>query len=387
MEHACRIALIGGGPAGVMTAALLNRDFDITIFDYKPLLTTLLPTGGGKCNITNAEPDFRVFASNYPRGEKFLYSVLSRFSSADTIDYFEKIGVKTVILDNGRVFPEKMDAGFVRSKLLEQIRHCKVEKARVVDISGSFGNFRVKTEKAEYLFDKVVVTTGGHGDFGIFKKLGINIIPSKPALTGLCTEKSYNGINGLVLKNVINLETGLSGDVLFTHFGISGPLVFKISSLKAREQFPYALRFDLTGGMVFDSYSFQEILNSNSKKELKNILSEYLPKNFVIMLLAELKVDSGIRCCEVNGKVRDLVIKTLKEYKIIITKPRTDGEIVMSGGVDLKYVNSKTLEYKNISGLYFAGEVLDIDGFCGGFNLQNCWSGAYIVAQTINAGC
>ena len=386
MERACSIAIIGGGPAGIMTAAFLDKNFDITIFEPKLLLGTLLPTGGGKCNITNAEPEFKTFAANYPRGEKFLYSVFSRFSALDAIEYFNKIGIKTITLDNGRVFPEKMDSAFVRAKLLEQISHCNIEKAKVTDIARSIDGFKITAGKSEYYFDKVVVTIGGHGDFSILDNLGVKIIPPKPALTGLCTRTSYKNISGLVLKEVINKQTGLCGDLLFTHFGVSGPLVFKVSSLKARDDFPYTLSFDLTGGKLPDSAAFQRVLNSNPKKEIKTLLAAYLPKNFVQIFLNGCGMDGDIQCYKIDGKNRDLVLEELKNYKITVTKPRPDGETVMAGGVDLNSVHPKTLECKNISGLFFAGEVLDIDGFCGGFNLQNCWSGSFIVANTINTG-
>ena len=383
MEHACNIAIIGGGPAGIMTAALLDKRFDITVFEQKSLLATLLPTGGGKCNITNAEPDYKNFSRNYPRGEKFLYSVFSKYSSLDAVEYFEKIGIKTITLDNGRIFPEKLSSSFVREKLLAQIKHCHIEKAKVINILQLNKGFKIKTTKSEHYFDKVIVTAGGHCDFNILNNLKINIIPYKPALTGLCTDTSYSVLSGVVLKNILNKDTCINDDLLFTHFGISGPLAFKISSIKARDEFPYTLSFDLLQE-IKDSNSFQNILNTTPKKEIKTVLSEYLPKNFVIFILKNMNIDGSLLCCNINGKTRDLILNGLKNYQIKVIKPRPDGETVMSGGIDLKYINPKTFEYKGIPNLFFAGEILDIDGFCGGFNLQNCWSGAFIVSEAIN---
>ncbi len=383
MEHACKVAIIGAGPAGVLAAALLNKKVEVTIFEHKSLLYSILPTGGGKCNISNSEIDYKEFAKNYPRGEKFLYSVLARFSPAYTMEYFKSIGIDTVTLDDCKIFPEKMSSKFVREKMLSQIEGCYIVKSLVKQVLKLENGFSVKTSDAEYFFDKVIVAIGGHADFSILNDLNIDIVPTKPALTGLCTEVKYNLLSGVVLKNIFNYETDLSGDMLFTHFGISGPIIFKVSSLKARDEFPYLLNFDLLNGKITDSKAFQQILNQNSKKEIKNILSIYLPQNFVEFFLKSLNISPTTKGFEVNAKIRDLIFDNLKTYAIKILSPRPDGETVMSGGVALNQINSKTFECKNTKGLYFVGEVLDIDGFCGGFNLQNCWSGAFAVAEAI----
>ncbi len=385
MVRACRIAVIGGGPAGVMTAALLDRGFDVTIFEPKGLLLTLLPTGGGKCNITNSESDYRSFAANYPRGEKFLYSALSRYSSADAAEYFKSIGVNTIVMENGRVFPEKMSAKFVRERMLSQIKHCNIEKTAVTDIQRKDGGFCIICGREKYFFDKVIVTAGGHCNFNFLNSLAIKIIPVKPALTGLITVMNYCSLSGVVLKDIYNSETGEAGDLLFTHFGISGPLVFRISSIKAQNDFPYKLHFDLLSGEIPSSKKFQNILNMNSKKGLKNVLSLFLPKNFVNFFLTEKGYSPDMPAGSVNARIRDGIFEYLKNYEIEVKAPKPDGETVMAGGVDLACINSKSFEHKSIQNLYFAGEILDIDGFCGGFNLQNCWSGAFAVAEAINA--
>ena len=383
MAHASRIAIIGGGPTGIMTAALLDRSFDVTIFDPKPLLATILPTGGGKCNLTHAEYDFKEFAKNYPRGEKFLYSIFSRYCMPETIEYFDKIGITTIAKENGKIFPTEMSSKFVREKLLTQIKHCHIEKECVKKIEISGEQFIIHGSKSKSIFDKVIITTGGHGDFSFIKELSINIIEPRPALTGLCTKENFKEISGIVLKNIYNKETGLIEDLLFTHFGISGPIIFKISSIKARDKSPYYLHFDIV--QIEDTKEFQDILNKNPHKEIKNILSEFLPKNFVPFYLRQINIQENIEACKINGETRDKIFNNLKNYSINIISPRPDGETVMAGGVDLKEINPKTLETKNLPNLYFGGEVLDIDGFCGGFNLQNCWSNAFVIAEAINS--
>lgn len=383
MVRAYRIAIIGGGPTGIMTAALLDRRFDVTIFDPKPLLATILPTGGGKCNLTHAEYDFKEFAKNYPRGEKFLYSIFSRYCMPETIEYFEKIGVKTTTKENGKIFPVEMSSKFVREKLLEQIKHCHIEKEFVKKIEPTGEQFITHSEKSKSIFDIVIITTGGHGDFNFIKQLGLNVIEPKPALTGLCTKENFEKISGIVLKNISNKETCLTDDLLFTHFGVSGPLIFKISSLKAHDAAPYSLNFNITN--INDTKEFQDILNKNPHKEIKNILSEFLPKNFVTTFLQKININETLHGSKIDGKTRDKILENMKNFTITITSPRPDGETVMAGGIDLKEINPKTLEAKKIPNIYFGGEVLDIDGFCGGFNLQNCWSNAFIISETINA--
>lgn len=381
MAQDYRIGIIGGGPAGIMTAALLGKKYDITIFDPKPLLATILPTGGGKCNLSFNEYDFKEFAKNYPRGEKFLYSIFSRFCMPETIDYFHKIGVPTTTQPNGKIFPVSMSAKFVREKLLEQIKFCNIEKASVTEIIERNGEFIIHTNKSKTLFNKIIIATGGHGDFTYLKNLGVNIIEPKPALTGLCTKENFANLSGIVLKKVYNKETGLTDDMLFTHFGISGPLVFKISSIYARKDFPYTLKFKLI--TLNNEKELQEILNNNPHKEIKNVLAEILPKNFIPLLLEQLSINQTIPAHKIDGKTRNKIFESLTNYQITVTKPRPDGETVMAGGVDLKQINPKTLEHKHIKNLYFAGEVLDIDGFCGGFNLQNCWSNAFVISSAL----
>ena len=383
MGQECRVAVIGGGPAGVMVATLLKGYADVTIFDPKPLLTTILPTGGGKCNLAHSEYDFKELVKNYPRGEKFLYSIFSKYSTADTIDFFEKIGVETVALENGKIFPKEMSSKFVREKMLAQIKHCTIEREKVVNIEHKGSSFVVQGEHSKSIFDKVIVTTGGHCDFSFLNNLEVSIIPTKPALCGLCTKENFSDISGVVLKNVSNKETGMMDDLLFTHFGISGPLVFKISSLKARDVFPYSLSFDIVGEQIPDNIALQKVFDTNPHKEIKTVLADFLPKNFVFQFLNMIALNSSTECCRINGVTRDKIFENLKNFTITVLKPRPDGETVMCGGVDLKQINAKTLEHKSIPNLYFAGEVLDIDGFCGGFNLQNCWSGAFVIADAI----
>lgn len=363
-ELKSKVAIIGGGPAGCMCAYFLQDKFDVTVFDKNSPLKTLLPTGGGRCNLAHAEYDFKELAKNYPRGEKFLYSVFSRFSTADTIDFFEKIGVKTYIQPDMRIFPVSNSAKDVRAKFLNSLTKVKFLKEEVLLINEGF---TLETDSKAYKADIIVISTGGHSSYSVIEKIGHNIIEPRPALTGLRTKENFSSLAGVSMNGI-----------LFTHKGISGPVIYKISSQRARDNFPYKLEFDLTGDI-----DLQKELNANPHKSIKNLLTEFVPKSLAEFILDSLNINPDKKCHMVNGFVRDKIIDKLRHFNVTVTGTVPDGEVVTSGGVDLKEINPKTMGSKLIPGIYFCGEVMDIDGFCGGFNLQNCWSTAYVAAQAV----
>lgn len=363
-ELKSKVAVIGGGPAGCICAYFLQDYFDVTVFDFSSPLRTLLPTGGGRCNLAHAEFDFRELAKSYPRGEKFLYSIFSKFSTSDTIDFFEKIGVATYIQDDMRIFPKSNSSKDVREKFLNALKKVKFIKEKVLRIND---NFTVVTDKGSHNFDYAVISTGGHSSYNMIKYLGHNIIEPKPALAGLKTKEDFSPVSGVSVK-----------DVLFTHQGISGPAVYKISSIKAREKLPYKLSFNFVNDI-----DLQTALNENPHKSIKNLISDYIPKSLAEFILKTLDVNIDEKCHRINGKTRDLILDKLQNFEVTALGTVHDSEVVTAGGVDLNEINPKTLESKLIPKLYFCGEVMDIDGFCGGYNLQNCWSTGYVAAQGI----
>ena len=373
-ESMSKIAIIGGGPAGCFCAYLLQNDFDVTVFECKKPLATLLPTGGGRCNLAHAEFDFRELAKNYPRGEKFLYSVFSKFSTSDTIEFFDNIGVKTYVQEDMRIFPESNSSADVKEKFLNSLNKTNFKKELVLRVNTN--PLTVVTDCGSYNFDKVIISTGGHASYDCAKFLGHKIIEPKPALTGLKTKEKFSLISGVSIKNVHALD--FTDDILFTHEGISGPLVYKISSVKARDNFPYKLSFDFVGDV-----DLQSMLNDNPHKNIKNLLAELVPKSFAEYILKQLNINSETKSHAVNGKTRDMITGLLRNFEVTVTGTSKGGEVVTSGGVDLNEINPKTLESKLVKKVYFCGEVMNIDGFCGGFNLQNCWSTAFVVAETI----
>lgn len=379
------VAIIGGGPGGCTCAYFASKNNKVTIFEATSPLHTLLYTGGGRCNLAYAEYDFKELAKFYPRGEKFLYSVFSQFSTVDAIDFFEKIGVKIYKQDDLRIFPVSNSAREVREKILNSIKNCKIMKEKVLNIQKLDDTFEVETNISKYEFCTVVIAVGGHAGFSLAKALGHKIIEPKPSLTGLITAENFKPLQGVSLKNIkaeISYQDKkfppLQDDLIFTHEGISGPLAYRISSICARVEYNKNNPLKLELSLFDDEINLQELLNQNSKKDIKNLLSEFIPKSLTEYILKTNCISPETKCHEINGAARDLIYKAITSFEINIISPSKEGEIVTSGGVCLDEINPKTMQSKLVDNLYFCGEVIDVDGLCGGFNLQNCWSTGYI---------
>ena len=377
------VAIIGAGPAGCVCAKFLkNNGFCPIIFDKGKYLRTILPTGGGRCNLAHAEFDFKNLTKNYPRGEKFLYSVFSKFGTENAIQFFKQLGIETYTQEDNRIFPKSNSSRDVQEKLLKALKGCKFVSEKVLSIEKLDNCYKIITNKSSYAFDVVIVSTGGHGNWDIFNKMDLNIIPPTQALVGLVTKENFSAISGVSIKNVKTygkeFKNSDNGDIIFTHKGISGPLIYKISSIFARKEMPYKLVFQLVKDL-----DLQAELNKNPHKEIKNLLGQFVPKSFAEFVLENLDIVKDTPCHKITGKLRDKIYKKLTTFEVTIISKVPDGEVVTCGGIDLKEINSKTMESKKYPNLYFCGEVLDIDGFCGGFNLQNCWSTAFVVAQSV----
>ncbi len=387
------IAIIGAGASGCMCAYFLlnntnniishnlnqpiieKENLSITLFDKGAPLRTLLPTGGGRCNLAHAEYDFKELVKSYPRGEKFLYSIFSKYSTLNTIETFKEMGIETYAQENGRIFPKSNSAKIVRENILKNIQKANFVKEEVTEIVQLNPGFKIITNKAQYLFDIVILAIGGHSGLKLVNNLGIKTVEQRPSLVGLNTKEDFKTLSGTVVKNVT--YNNIYEDLLFTHFGVSGPLVYTISSIKAFEKTPYILNFDLAP----DLKDLQEILDNNPHKEIKNILNKYLPAKLINYILND--INETTKAHKINGKTRDLILNKIHNFEINIIGTNKGDETVTAGGIDLNEINPKTMGIKNFSGLYAIGEILNIDGFCGGYNLQNAWSTSYICANSI----
>lgn len=391
------IGIIGCGAAGGLASILISKNpfCKVIAFDMKEPFSTLLPTGGGRCNLTFDEPDVREFVKNYPRGEKFLISVFSRFGTEKTRRLFFDLGIKTYVQPDKRVFPVT-DSSLKTIQILRkhlETSNFTFKKEKVVDVIKKDDLFTVKTVNNEYIFDYVIITTGGHGNgCELASRMGHTIVDIKPALTALdIEEKDLYLLSGMCFKNVeANFKAGKKkitcfGDFLFTHKSISGPCVFKVSSESAYVDFNKDEPLEIV--FKFFDYTVEQIeteIKNNPKKTIKNLFSKFAPENFISKISELNSVEQSKQIAQMKNVEKEILINSLINFKLHAIKRVKDSEIVTAGGVDLNEIDSKTMQSKITKGLYFAGEVLNIDGYTGGFNLQSCWSGAYIVSGNFN---
>ncbi len=397
-----KVAIIGAGPAGALAAIFLAQTklFDITLFDPKEPLTTLLPTGGGRCNLTYFEPDYKELAKYYPRGEKFLLSVFSKFNSLDTIQTFEEMGVKTFIQEDSRVFPTCESSKEVSNILNYLIKKYKIKviKDSVKKLLNENGMFVLSTNqnKHEY-FHYAVIATGGKGTgFDLAKNLGHEIIELKAALTPLkISDERFYRLSGLSLEDVTikaffenKIVSETRGNILFTHKALSGPGIYKISSLCAYCDFskekPLTLKINPSNLNEEEINAYiSKSIELNPKKNLRNIFSKLAPKSLIELIFEVNKINPEKEITHLSKNEKNIIIKNLTELEFNAIVKIPGEEIVTAGGICLDEINNKTMESKLIKGLYFCGEIINVDGYTGGFNLQNCWSTAFVCAEAI----
>ncbi|UNC91937.1 BaiN/RdsA family NAD(P)/FAD-dependent oxidoreductase [Candidatus Contubernalis alkaliaceticus] len=409
------VIVIGGGASGMMAAGkAAEYGLNVVLLEKKPDLgRKLLITGKGRCNITNAaERDILLQEIN--SNPKFLYASFNLFDNQDMISFMESRGVKTAVERGERVFPQSGRSKDVLEAFINYIKEKKVtvrtaEKAQKVLIEGSSVK-GVKTDK-ENLFSKRVIlaaggssypVTGSTGDgYKMAKEVGHTIISLRPGLVPLeIIEKWAVELQGLSLKNV-NLEAiagGKSlgsqfGEMLFTHFGISGPIVLTLSNAVAdnlTKKSKVTLVLDLKPALTLEQLDLrlQRDFEKYSRKNYKNSLKELLPQKMipVIIKLSGIPEDKPVN--QLSREERAGLAGLLKRLEMRVKRVRPLEEaIVTRGGVKVQEVNPKTLESKLISGLYFSGEVLDIDANTGGYNLQCAFSTGYAAGKAAAESC
>lgn len=402
-----RIIIIGGGASGLFAcvAALQLNKKVLLLEQNEKLGKKIYITGKGRCNLTN-DVDAFEFLQNVCVNPKFLFSALYGFTPENTKSFFEENGLKLKTERGKRVFPLSDKASDV-TKTLENfcVKHgaeiklnVKVDKIEVKDgeVCGVFCGDRFLE------CNSVIVCTGGisypltgsTGDgFKFAKDLGHTLSPLKPALVGIeLKENFYSEIQGLSLKNVSLscLSSGKkifceTGEMLFTHYGISGPMVLTLSSIINRKNladldFVLDLKPALTEE-VLEKRLIREFENFNLKA-LSNAMNTLMPKSLVPVILKSASVNGKKICSTVTIEERKRLITAIKRFKFHAKSLRPVQEaIVTSGGVNVKEINPKTMESKLIKGLFFAGEVLDVDAFTGGFNLQIAFSTGYLAGK------
>lgn len=390
-----KIAIIGGGAAGMMAAATLieaDQKLEVHLFEKNNKLGTKVRiSGGGRCNVTTGIRDRKLLLTKYMRGAEFLKTALGKFSPKACYEWFEERGVPLKNEEDNRVFPVS-DNGDDIVAVFEKLPIQTHLQESVLNIEP---RFKITTDKQEYEFDIVIITTGGNafahtgstGDgYHFAKNLSHTITKLGPSLNSFETEQDWpKELSGLALE--IAKLNDQEGPFLFTHFGISGPVTFAYSATIAFEDMPQTVNFAPTN-LSFDQINQQltEILNQNGAKQIHNVL-HFTPKRLTETLLKLSHIDPETKCAELSKDQRKSLAKNLTgSLQLTLKKRRPGDEFVTAGGVTLSEVDPNTMRSKINPNLYFAGEILDIDGVTGGFNLQSSWATGRLAAKSVLQG-
>ncbi len=395
-----KVGVIGGGAAGMIAAyfSAINGNEVILIEKNEKLGKKIYITGKGRCNVTNlCEPD--DFLQNVVTNPKFVYASIYGFTPQETVDFFNGLGLKTKVERGNRVFPESDKSSDVIKTLSSAILSAKVtvKLNETVKAITTFGGAvkSIISDKNEYFCDRVIVATGGlsypstgsTGDgYGFAKSVGHTVTELSPSLTGLnLAGGDFSPLQGLTLKNVGvsvfadgKLIYAKQGEALFTHYGISGPTILSASSvINGVKADKFMLKIDLKPALEYETLSARVLrdFNLNLNKEIKNSLDALLPKSLIPLIIRRAGIPEYKKPNSITVKERERLVFALKNLDFEITGTRGFNEAVITrGGVCVKEINPKNMESKLIKGLRFCGEVLDLDAFTGGFNLQIAFS-------------
>ena len=413
-----KVIIIGGGPAGMMAAitAKENKNDVLIIEKNNQLGKKLLITGKGRCNITSSS-DMDTFIRNTPGNGMFLYSAYQQYTNKDIIKFLNEQGLEVKEERGNRIFPitdKSIDVLKCFTKKLKELNidikyNEKVLEILVENIDGKTKVTGVKTSSGILEADKVILATGGKsypltgstGDgYKLAQKLGHSITEIKPSLVPL---KAYNKseckqLQGLSLRNVkiklMDIEKNKKiyedfGEMIFTHFGVSGPIILSASAHLVRyknierlfNEKKIILKIDLKPALQDKKLNdrvlrdFEQVKN----KQFKNSLDKLLPQKLIPIIIERSKINPNKKVNEITKKEREKLIKEIKDFEIEIIGFRPiDEAIITSGGINIKEIDPKTMESKKVKGLYFAGEIIDVDSYTGGFNLQIAYSTGYV---------
>lgn len=415
------VVVIGGGPAGMMAAISSKEQGNNTsIIEKNNMLgKKLLITGKGRCNITSSL-EMDEFIKNTPGNGMFLYSAFKSFTNKDIIEFLNEEGLKVKEERGHRIFPVTDRSIDVLNCFIKRIKELhidvkyneNVDEILVEDINQKKKVVGIKTDRGMIKCDKVVLATGGKsypltgstGDgYILAQKLGHTVTKVKPSLVPLEVYEKVicKELQGLSLKNVklefVDKEKNKviyqeQGEMIFTHFGVSGPVVLSASAhlvrYKGIEELlrdkKIVLNIDLKPALLPEVLD-KRILRDFSKyknKEYKNSLGDLLPKKMINVIIKKSNIDEYKKVNEITKNERKLLVQILKNFSLTISRFRPIEEaIITSGGINIKEVNPKTMESKLVQGLYFAGEILDVDSYTGGFNLQIAYSTGYVAGK------
>ena len=408
-----RVVVIGGGAAGLMTAVIAGREgAKVTLLEKMNYVGKKMGiTGKGRCNITNA-CDMSDFIKNTPGNGKFLYGAYERFTNEDLLQLLHDAGLETKVERGGRVFPASDSALDVRNTFMKLMKHYGVDvhleepvKKLLIDDGVVTG---VVTDRETYHADAVVIATGGKsypatgstGDgYILAAQVGHKITDIRPSLVPIVTEESWvKDLMGLSLRNVElsvvaknKVQAKMFGEMMFTHFGITGPIVLSLSHTVGklmRKKNIGTIGLDINLKPALSSETLDKRLQKDfdlySKKQLINGMKDLLPSRLIPLIIELAGIDPQKPINQISKEERQQIGYMLQHMPLTVKGLRPVEEaIVTAGGISLKEFNPKTMESKLVKGLYGAGEVLDIDAFTGGYNLQAAFSTGYVAAMHI----
>lgn len=408
-----RVVVIGGGAAGLMAAVIAGREgAKVTLLEKMNYVGKKMGiTGKGRCNITNA-CDMSDFIKNTPGNGKFLYGAYERFTNEDLLQLLHDAGLETKVERGGRVFPASDSALDVRNTFMKLMKHYGVDvhleepvKKLLVDDGVVTG---VVTDRETYHADAVVIATGGKsypatgstGDgYILAAQVGHKITDIRPSLVPIVTEEPWvKDLMGLSLRNVElsvvaknKVQAKMFGEMMFTHFGITGPIVLSLSHTVGklmRKKNIGTIGLDINLKPALSSETLDKRLQKDfdlySKKQLINGMKDLLPSRLIPLIIELAGIDPQKPINQISKEERQQIGYMLQHMPLTVKGLRPVEEaIVTAGGISLKEFNPKTMESKLVKGLYGAGEVLDIDAFTGGYNLQAAFSTGYVAAMHI----
>lgn len=403
------VVVIGGGPAGLFSAAIAAKNGNkVILIDKNDVLARKLRiTGKGRCNVTNSA-DISDFIGMVCSNPHFMYSAFYSFTNQDLIDFFEKSGVPLKEERGGRIFPVSDSAKDIANALIKYakdngvviIKDCVI---KVIQENNNVTAVQTKTGK-KIDCSRVIVATGGasypltgsNGDgYKFARNLGHTVVEPYPSLIPLLVKEEYVGdLQGLSLKNIaikVFKEKKCVyedfGEMIFTHYGLSGPVILSASSnLKNIESSNYKISIDLKPALTFEQLDkrIQRDFEKNINKNFSNSLDDLLPSKLIDTVIKLSGIDPYIKVHQINKQQRMVLCDLLKNLTFTITGVRPIEEaIITRGGVNTKEINPSTMESKIINGLFFCGEVIDVDAYTGGFNLQIAFSTAYLAGTNV----
>lgn len=397
-----KVVIVGGGAAGFFCAANLDESkFDIFILEQQQsVLQKVKISGGGRCNVSHACFDARDLVKFYPRGNKELLSVFSKFQPGDTMDWFYTRGVELKIEDDNRIFPTSNSSQTIIDCLQNEIDKKKAmvqTKTTVKNIVKKENQFFIETNQGNLVADFVIYTTGSAPkSYKILSQMDFDMVEQVPSLF------TFN-IDDVLLKDlpgtsfsrasikIKNLKTEEEGPLLITHWGLSGSAILRLSAWKARELFAMQYIFDIEVNFIDIAFNDAEEMlmdyrEAHPKKQFGQCKIFSVTQRFWAKILEISTINPEKQIAQLNKKEIQLLLENLCRKNLKVNGKSTfKDEFVTAGGVELKEINFKTMESKRYDNFYLAGEVLNIDAITGGFNFQACWSQGWIIAQDLNA--